>query len=343
MKPSLGKKPSLRIRKKTEAPNLFFSSPKTHMKFIHTGCELLNCVVGGGWPLGRMINIVGDKSTGKTLLAIEAMANFFRKFKKGKVRYNETEAAFDDPYARALGLDVDRVERAECSTVEEFFDDLKKFMANLNGEPGLYILDSLDALSDKAEMQRGIEEGSYGMSKQKQLGQLFRRLVKPLEKANVCLIIISQVRDAIGVTFGNKHTRSGGKALDFYASIILWLAHKGQIKKTIKQIQRTVGVDVKAKTSKNKVGQPFRECEFSILFGYGIDDIRSGLTFLKDAGNLDLVGLDNNDKAASRFISIFMEADKEDQDEMREMLNGAVRSTWYKIEQSFTPTKGKYA
>lgn len=297
--------------------------------------------------MGRMVNVVGDKSTGKTLLAIEAMVNFIQEYPEGKIRYNETEAAFDDSYAAALGLDLKQVSRAESDTVESFFHDLTAFIAQVGSKShGLYIVDSLDALSDKAEMGRGIEESTYGASKPKQLGQLFRRLIKPLEKSNVCVIIISQVRDAIGVTFGNKHTRSGGKALDFYASQIVWLANIGQNKKTVNKIQRTVGVNIKAKTSKNKIGQPFRECEFEILFGYGIDDVASGLQFLKEAGSLDLIEdliSGTSDAALAGFKKRFKQAPHKEQRTIRKDLNQAVRKAWYLIERSFAPKQGKYA
>lgn len=342
MKPTI-KKPL--AAKKVPEDNLYFSKPKDHLKFISSGCSTLDCVLGGGWVLGRVSNVVGDKSTGKTLLAIEALVNFFRSYPKGVAKYNETEAAFDDEYANALGLDIRKVQRASSSTVEELFDDLTAFVDGLQGKPGLYIVDSLDALSDKAEMDRGIAEGSYGASKPKQMGQLFRRLVRRLEESEVCVIIISQVRDAIGVTFGNKYTRSGGHALDFYATHILWLAHKGQIKKTVSKIQRTVGVSIKAKTSKNKAGQPFRECDFDILFGYGVDDISSGLEFLKEAGRMDALGLGSgkDDALVTAFRKAFGAAPVSEQAEMREALTAAVRDVWYEIERTFLPPKGKYA
>jgi recombination protein RecA len=335
-------KPSLSTKKKPAA-SLFFHTETDVDYFINSGAETLNCVLGQGWPGGRMVNIVGDKSTDKTGLAVEALVNFQRQYPDGLKRYNETEAAFDDHYAEVLGLDTPKVERHESDTVEDMFNDLTEFTKRCEdkGKKGLYIVDSLDALSDRAEMQRGIEEGSYGASKPKQMGQLFRRLIKPLERSGVTFIIISQVRDAIGVTFGNKQTRSGGRALDFYATIILWLTHMGQIKKTVNKIERVIGVKIKAKTSKNKVAPPFRECQFDVLFSYGIDDIGSGLMFLKDADGLDMLEL-STEKAVSGFRKTFNESDNADQAEMRDMLNSAVRKTWQRIEKSFTPIRGKY-
>lgn len=322
--------------------NLFFTSPKSHIAFVNSGCETLNCVLGGGWPLGRMVNVVGDKSTGKTLLAIEAMANFQRDYPGARTLYDETEAAFDDAYAEALGLPMENVEHGSSATVEELFNSMEAFIKSLDGAPGLYIVDSLDGLSDEAEMKRGIGEGTYGATKPKQLGQLFRRLIKPLEKSRVLLLIVSQVRDAIGVTFGNKHTRSGGKALDFYASIILWLANKGQNKRTVNKIERTVSVSIKAKTSKNKVGLAFRECEFDLVFGYGVDDIGSGLDFLKAAGECSRIDLSGTDQSIAAFKKAFNASDNDDRAEMRASLNKAVVEVWYEIEATFAPKRGKY-
>lgn len=301
---------------------LYFTSTKAHILCVDSGCELLNCVFGSrGYPLGRMVNIVGDKSTGKTLLGIEAMANFRHKFPEGEIDYAETEAAFDDDYAKALGMDMSNVRRPEVYTVEALFKDMEAVIKRSKGQPTLYIVDSLDALSDEAEQRRDISEGSYNMTKQKKLGELFRRLVKPLEQSKVLLIIISQVRDNIGVAFGEKHIRSGGKALDFYASLIVWLANMGQIKKTIGKVTRTVGIKIKAKCKKNKIGLPFRECEFEILFGYGLNDVKASLDFLKGADPEAYRELDTKDEAAIRR---------------------AVRAAWNRIETAFLPKKGKY-
>lgn len=336
------RKPHLQLVPPPQVDNLYFSTPKSKENFISSGCEILNCVLGGGWPLGRISNVVGDKSTGKTLLAIEALANFAVQYPDDPTIYCETEAAFDDEYAGALGIDMGKVGRDECETVEELFDKLEDFVSLTmkDRSHGLYIVDSLDALSDKAEKERAFGDNTYGGTKPKQMGQLFRRLVKPLERSNVHVMIVSQTRDAIGVTFGKKHTRSGGRALDFYASQILWLAYKGQMKKTVSKIERTIGAEIKARIEKNKVGLPFRECEFEILFGYGIDDISSNLGFLKSAGQLGRVGISESGIAAYR--KAFLTAPLEEKIDMRAKLATEVCDAWFDIERSFLPKAGKY-
>lgn len=308
------------MRRKLVRPpesGLYFSSPKQNIKFIRTGCTVLDCVLGGGWPLGRVVNVVGDKSTGKTLLAMEAIANLFLEYDDAQAWYNEAEAAFDHDYATALGIPFDRVAMTEgCTTIEDLFDDIDRIVKKERSVPGLYIVDSLDALSDKAEMERGIDEASYGGAKAKKLSEFFRRITKDVKKSNICLLIISQVRDNIGAMFGEKHTRSGGKALDFYASQVLWLAHTGILKRTVNKIERPVGVKIKAKCKKNKVGLPFRECEFEITFGYGVEDEKASLEFLKSIG---------------------VQA-KPTGDELRKL----VVEQWYKIEKTFLPARRKY-
>lgn len=297
----------------------YFSSPKTNLEFISSGCVLLDCVLGGGWPLGRVVNIVGDKSTGKTLLAMEAVANFFLKYENGRCWYNEAEAAFDGEYARALGIPMDRVTLLEDhDTVEQVFEHLEDVLRLPTKTPGLYILDSLDALSDDAEMARKIGEGSYGANKPKKLGELFRRLVRKLRSRKICVIIVSQVRDAIGVTFGEKHRRSGGKALDFYASQALWLAHLGVNKQTKGKITRPIGVHIRAKCKKNKIGLPLRECEFNIRFGYGVEDREACLAWLKEVGST------TKENTAP------------------EVLAQLVRTKWFEVEKTFLPRERKY-
>ena len=305
------------VRERPPGGGLYFSSPKVNIKFIRTGCTMLDCVLGGGWPLGRVVNLVGDKSTGKTLLAMEAVANIFLEYDNAQVWYNEAEAAFDSEYADALGIPIQRVTMIEnCSTIEELFNDVDQIVKKARTAPGLYIIDSLDALSDEAEMGRGIDEASYGGAKAKKLSEFFRRITKDIKKSNICLLIISQVRDNIGAMFGEKHTRSGGKALDFYASQVLWLAHMGILKRTVNKVERPVGVKIRARCKKNKVGLPFRDCDFEISFGFGVEDDKASLEFLKSIG---------------------VQA-KPSGDELRKL----VIENWYKIEKTFLPTRRKY-
>lgn len=348
---------------KLMASTVYFGSKE--ISFIHSGCTLLDCVVGGGWPLGRIVNIVGDKAVGKTLLAIEACANFAQQYPKGKIWYREAEAAFDVSYAKDLGLPVDMVDFGpdgpgnSWATIEDVFEDLEKCLAGVeksvelaakklrerskkltekdaykqalkSAPPGLYIVDSLDALSSEKEMERDIREGSYNLEKQKMMGELFRTLIRRLKRANVCVIFISQIRDRIGAMIrGKKYTRSGGKAMDFYASIVIYLSHLGNMTRTIKGVKRVTAARVKAKCEKNKITMPFRECEFIIRFGYGIDDEAASLDWLKTVNKLKAAG----------FTDIPDDLDTVDAPQLRDDVIGI----WYDIEQGFKPARPKYA
>lgn len=266
------------------------ATTKTEDKFIHSGSTLFNLALTGnidkGWSVGRVSNIIGDKSTGKTLLAIEA-AKIFLDIPFGKVKpmvtYIETEAAFDKEYAQRLGLDTERVEFVHLQTIEELYEVLSTLCTNAKkDEAHFVVLDSFDALSCQAELEKSIDAGSYGMEKQKKAGEVFRKLISPMEQANISLFLISQVRDNIGGgLYAPKFKRSGGKALDFYSTNIVWLAEKGKLKMNQKS-DRPYGIEIKANVTKNKVGNPFRSCEFPILFEYGIDDIFSIIKFLAD-------------------------------------------------------------
>jgi recombination protein RecA len=295
--------------------------------------------MGRGYPLGRITNIVGDKSTGKTLLAIEACVNFSRTY-PGKIRYVEAEAAFDVAYAETLGLPADRVEMSESiRTVEDLFTNLQAFLTGLNkDEPALYIVDSLDALSDEAEFKREIGDGSYGANKAKKLSEMFRRLERDL--ADKKCAIISQVRDNIGVTFGEKLTRSGGRALDFYASIVIWLKEVSKIKKTVAGIERPIGIEVQVRCKKNKVAMPYREATIISLFGYGVDDAVSCLLWLKmTKTSFEEYG---GPEAAIKLLQKARKAHDTSLVELESAIKVAVQLRWSEIEEGFAPGMVKY-
>jgi recombination protein RecA len=300
--------------------------PASPLRFIETGCTLLDCVLGGGWPLGRVANIVGDKAVGKTLLAIEACANFSRQYPDGLIWYREAEAAFDVPYAESVGLPVNRVDfgpdgpDTAWNTIEDIFEDLAECLAlaEKRGKPGLYIIDSLDALTSRADLEVSVDKG-YRLRKQAVLGQLFNHFARLIRQTSVCLIVISQLRVNIGVTFGEKYRRSGGMALDFYASQILWLRNKGNIIRKLGGFKKAVGVRVHAKCKKNKVSMPMGECEFIIRFGYGVDSDAANTAFLEEA-----------------HVKLPAQAESVE-------LATLAKAVWTKREATFAPTSRKYA
>lgn len=338
---------------KEKVGSYFTNVQKKGIDFFSSGCTLLDCVLGGGWPLGRISNIVGDKSSGKTLMAIEACVNFHRTFPNGNIYYHESEAAFDQDYAAALGMPVSAIDFIPQgdNSVEHFFENLDNIteLHKKDKAPGLYILDSLDALTDRAEIERDINAGTYAMGKQKKMSEMFRRKAGQLEQTNIHLMIVSQIRDKIGVTFGATKTRSGGKALDFYASQVLWLAEKKKHKRTIQKIERITGIEVKASCKKNKIGLPFRDCDYPIYFGYGIDDIIANLSFLSRTEFWSLlVDLTDSKAKSSDTKSInalarkIKSMDRTEKAETRKIIDTAVMEAWQEIEERFMPESSKY-
>lgn len=344
-----------KIEHEDGAQGSYFTGKKD-VALFSSGCTVLDEALGGGFPEGRMSNIIGFQASGKSLLAVEALANFKAKHAKGQIFYVESESAFDKGYAEALGIPIESVVFASdndlgvddaTETVEGLFEYINIITEdNMKAKvPTLIIVDSLDAFSDREEKARDIDKGSFGANKAKKMSELFRRNVTAFERACITLIIVSQVRDNIGVTFGKKTTRSGGRALDFYASIIMELVEVGKIKKVSREVERVIGVKVKCKITKNKVGLPFREAAYPIYFGYGIDDVAACATWLKTVKCFPFKELGVKDTAIGMNSFINKTRDLQDNTEHKrvtDLLIATVRTEWRKIEEGFLPKRRKY-
>ena len=264
-----------------------------------TGADLLDLVVGGGqgmgYPSGKIINIVGDKSSGKTFLACELIAATHFSRKNLAWAYDDCESGFGFDTQALYGVEImpEAVEdRRRSQTVEELVGNVREFLEGLKeGQPGIYVVDSLDGLaSDELEERaderhkafkkgEAFKKGSYQMAKAKFLSQeFFPPVSELLEQTDALLIIISQVRMDVDPRSWTKHTRAGGKAMDFYAHTVLWLTTRT----VLKTRGRPTGVIVEAKATKSKTPRPFRQCYFTLLFTYGLDNTGTNVDFLYD-------------------------------------------------------------
>jgi recombination protein RecA len=273
---------------------------KVNPNSFPTGSDLLDILVGGGesigYPAGRIANFVGDKSSGKTFLALEVIAAATQKYKnKLKWIYDDCESGFSFDTKRLYGFDImptDKKDRIRSRTVEDAYCNLKSFFEDTikEGEFGIYVIDSLDGLTSKemdkiADDQYKVfkgkikdkEKGSYKMGKARYLSDtFFPQLAEVIESKNGLLIVISQVRCNMNPMSFERFARAGGMAMDFYCHTVLWLANINKIKKK----DRPVGVTVKVKNNKSKTPRPYREAFLTIYFDYGLDNISTNIDFL---------------------------------------------------------------
>ena len=231
--------------------------------FISSGSTLINCVLGGGFPQGRISNVISGAGIGKSLMALETCANFSHQYPEGEFSYIEAESAFDEEYAANIGLDIHKVKLVrDISTLEALRDYLLSEMKDRDPEtPGLCVVDSLDSLSDEKADENFIgDKGNYG-TKAKFLSEFLKFFDNKLETTNTHLFIISQIRDNLGAgLYGNPYRVAGGKALEFYCSQRIWLYSDEKIEKTFGGEKRIVGNWIKIKCIKNRLGPPHREC-----------------------------------------------------------------------------------
>ena len=299
---------------------------------IPTGSLSLDLALGiGGVPKGRIVEIYGPESSGKTTLALHIVAEAQKR--GGEVAFIDAEHALDPSYARALGVDIDSMLISQPDTGEQGLEICEALVRS--GAIDVVVVDSVAALTPRAEIEGDMGDSHVGLLA-RLMSQALRKLAGSIAKTNCIVIFINQLREQVGVMYGNPEVTTGGRALKFYASVRI------DVRKveTLKVGSEMVGNHVKAKVVKNKVAPPFRTAEFDIMFGEGISkigeliDIGIQLDLVQKSGSWFAMGetrMGQGKDAAKQYLR--------DHPEVAEQLEEDIRANAYKL----MPTQAKAA
>lgn len=240
----------------------FADKPNSDVEVISTGCLSIDLAIGaGGIPRGRITELYGPLASGKSTLAVHIISETQKL--DGTVAYVDAEHCISPEYFSALGVDIDKMLISQPDSAEQALS-IVEILAN-SGDIALIVLDSVAALVPQAEVERDMDEWQQGLLA-RLMGKAMRKLVPVLARSNTALLCINQLREKIGVTYGDPSVTPGGKALGYAASLRLDIRRIGSIKSG----EDTIGARTKVKTAKNKMSPPFKETEVDLIFGHGI-------------------------------------------------------------------------
>ncbi|EQK47365.1 MULTISPECIES: recombinase RecA [Paraclostridium] len=293
---------------------------------IPTGSIGLDIAIGiGGLPKGRIVEIYGPESSGKTTVTLHAVAEAQKQ--GGIAAFIDAEHALDPVYAKALGVDVDNLIVSQPDTGEQALEIAEALIRS--GAIDIIVVDSVAALVPKAEIEGDMGDSHIGLQA-RLMSQALRKLTGSIKKSNCVAIFINQLREKVGVMFGSPETTTGGRALKFYSSVRL------DVRKidTIKQGDKVMGSRTRVKVVKNKVAPPFKQCEFDIMYGEGISkvgdllDIAADLDIIKKSGawySYNETRLGQGRENVKKFL--------EDNKDLTEEVDGLVRK-YYKLDEN---------
>jgi len=261
------------------------TTPTDIKDFVSTGSTLLNLAISnkpnGGIAVGRITEINGLESSGKSLIGAHILAETQRK--EGVAVYMDTETSVSREFLEAIGIDVSNMLYLHLETIEDIFEAIEKIVVKIRESDKdrlvTILVDSLAAATTKVELEADFEKDGWATSKAIIISKAMRKITQMIGRQKIALVFTNQLRQKLGVMFGDPWTTSGGKALPFHASTRIRLKNVGQIKD---KKTNTIGMKMRAQVIKNRLGPPMRHADFNLYFESGIDDDGSWLQVLKD-------------------------------------------------------------
>jgi len=263
-------------------------TPTDLTEWISTGSTLLDLAVSnrpyGGFPVGRIVELQGMEASGKSLIMAHVLANTQKK--GGLAVYIDTENALSEEFLRAIGVDVTNMLYIPLETIEDIFEAVENIIETIRKSSKnrlvTIVIDSVSAATTKVEQDADYEKDGWATAKAIIMSKAMRKITNIIGKQRVLLLAASQLREKMGVMFGDKYTTSGGKALGFHASCRVRLKGVGKLKSGSGKTEQIIGVQTEAQVIKNRMGPPFKKATFDIYFNSGIDDVNSWLSLMKD-------------------------------------------------------------